>query len=131
MGLNNFGGGLLTGLFLGGLAGLMNAPHNGKKTRENLKFFIDSTTEDVNDVRYKVSNLSSAVQQLMDEGMYSLNTAKESIEVSVRHFNEENSPRIRRVEEKVETLTTDLETQMDLIAEEAPTSNDDNNKNDK
>ena len=111
MGLNNFGGGLLTGLFLGGLAGLMNAPHNGKKTRENLKFFIDSTTE--------------------DEGMYSLNTAKESIEVSVRHFNEENSPRIRRVEEKVETLTTDLETQMDLIAEEAPTSNDDNNKNDK
>lgn len=124
MKFNNFGGGILTGLLLGGLAGLMNAPHSGKITRENIKQYIDQTTEDVNDVRYKVDNLSSAIQHLMNEGMDSVNTAKESIEVSLRHFNEENSPRIRRVEEKVEILTDDLETQMDLISEEAPSLSD-------
>lgn len=106
-----FKSGLFWGALFGGLAGLMNAPKSGRETREDLKHFIDSTTDDVNDVRYKVDNLRVSVEKLTQEGMDSIKTASEGIQTSLKHFEEETSPRINRIQRQIESLTDNIEKQ--------------------
>ena len=110
-----FKSGLFWGAFFGGLAGLMNAPKSGKETREDLKHFIDTTTDDVNDVRYKVDNLRMSVQKLTQEGMDSVKTATDGIQKSLQHFEEETSPQINRIQRHIEDLTEDIEEQAEEI----------------
>ncbi|AXY26004.1 hypothetical protein CL176_08325 [Suicoccus acidiformans] len=100
--------GLFWGAAIGGLIGLLNAPRKGSQTRENFKAFIDQTTDDVNDVRYKVDNLSLAVQKLASEGSQSFKEASDGVRMSLKHFNEEAEPRIRRVKDQTEVLTEHL-----------------------
>ncbi|HBY90564.1 MAG: YtxH domain-containing protein [Ruoffia tabacinasalis] len=110
-----FKSGLFWGAFFGGLAGLMNAPKSGKETREDLKHFIDTTTDDVNDVRYKVDNLRMSVQKLTQEGMDSVKTATDGIQTSLQHFEEETTPRINRIQRHIEDLNEDIEEQVEEI----------------
>lgn len=111
-----FKSGLFWGAVFGGLAGLMNAPKSGRETREDLKNFIDNTTDDVNDVRYKVDNLRVAVQRLSQEGLGSVQQATEEIQTSLKHFEEETTPRIKRIQDKAETLTRNIEEQTKEIS---------------
>lgn len=106
-----FKSGLFWGAVFGGLAGLMNAPKAGKETREDVKNFIDMTTDDVNDVRYKVDNLRVAVQKLTQEGMDSVQTASEGIQTSLKHFEEETTPRMNRIQRRVDQLNKDMDEQ--------------------
>lgn len=109
-----FGSGLFWGAVFGGLAGLMNAPRKGSQTRQLWKNRIDQLTDDVDDFRYKVDNLSMAVQRLADEGISSVNDAVDSVEVSVQHFQEEAGPRIKRVQRRVTDLQETVEEQKQL-----------------
>lgn len=111
----SFKSGLFWGAFFGGLAGLMNAPKSGKETREDLKHYIEITTDDVNDVRYKVDNLRVSVQKLTQEGMESVKNATDGIQTSLQHFEEETSPRINRIQQHIEYLTENLEEQAEEI----------------
>lgn len=103
-----FRSGLFWGAVFGGIAGLMNAPKSGKETREDVKLFIESTTEDVNDVRYKVDNLKIAIHRLSNEGLSSAKIASEEIQESLKHFEEENQPRIRRIQESLNDLESNM-----------------------
>ena len=91
--MSNFKSGLLWGVFFGGIAGLMNAPRSGKETRQQIKAVIDQTTDDVNDVRFKVDNLRVAIQRLQQESLRSSKIISEELQTTLRHFNEETQPR--------------------------------------
>lgn len=108
-----FKSGLFWGAVFGGLAGLMNAPKAGKETREDLKDFVDTTTDDVNDMRYKVDNLRVAVQKLTQEGIASVQTASEDIQTSLKHFEEETTPRVNRIQSRVTQLNETIDEQME------------------
>lgn len=101
--------GLFWGAVFGGVAGLMNAPRSGKETRQQWKDYLDQTTDDLKDIRYKVDNLSQAVKRLAGEGMQSLQSAADDIQVTLKQFNDETQPRINRVRRDVENLQTTLE----------------------
>lgn len=105
----NFKSGLLTGAIIGGLYGLLKAPRAGKETRESLKKYLDQTTDDVNDVKFKMDGLTNALKRLSNEGIQSVQEATEEIKISIQHFAEENEPRVRRVNEKITQLTNDIE----------------------
>ncbi|MBG9981766.1 YtxH domain-containing protein [Aerococcaceae bacterium DSM 111020] len=125
--MSKFGSGLFWGAVFGGLAGLMNAPRKGKETRAILKTKIDQTTEDVNDLRFKVDNLSTAVKRLSDEGIQSASEASQDIQTALREFNEESSPRIKRVNNHVETLQDDIEkAQKEFASDEDDQDSQDN-----
>lgn len=109
--MSGFRSGLFWGAVFGGIAGLMNAPRSGKETRYEIKEFIDTTTDDINDVRYKVDNLKLAVQRLATEGVGSVKEASQEIETSLRHFQEENQPRVNRVQKRLEALQDNIERQ--------------------
>lgn len=104
-----FKSGLLWGAFFGGLAGLMNAPRPGAETRELLKDKIDQTTEDVNDVRFKVDNLKIAVQRLAEEGISGTKEVVDELQTTLKHFEEETQPRMRRIQDKTDTLMKNVE----------------------
>ncbi len=112
--VSNFRSGLFWGAFFGGLAGLMNAPRSGKETREKIKNIIDQTTDDVNDVRFKVDNLKIAIQRLQNESIRSSKIISEELQTTLQHFNEETQPRLRRVQDSASTLAKNLEKSMDI-----------------
>ncbi|UUX33945.1 YtxH domain-containing protein [Fundicoccus culcitae] len=112
-----FKSGFLWGAVFGGMAGLMNAPASGRETRQNIKDFIDQTTDDVNDVRFKVDNLKMAIERLSTEGLSSASTASKDIQVSVQHFQEETKPRIRRIKEKAEKLQESIDENVEKFNE--------------
>ena len=122
MSKNSFSQGLITGLALGALAGLMNAKRPGYQTRQLLKEKIDRTTQDVNDVRYKVNNLSQSLHRLSTEGAISIQTAIAAVEDSLDHFKEENSPRLRRINQRIANLQEDLDQEMDQVVNTLPPS---------
>ncbi len=128
--MSKFGSGLFWGAVFGGLAGLMNAPRKGKETRAILKEKIDQTTDDVNDLRFKVDNLSTAVKRLTDEGIQSVNEASQDIQTALREFNEESSPRIKRVNNHVETLQEDIEKAQKEFVSDDDKDKDDQDSND-
>lgn len=109
MKMSNFKSGLFWGAVFGGLAGLMNAPRSGKETRHKFKNLIDQTTDDVNDVRFKVDNLKVAIQRLQEESVRSSKIISEELQTTLRHFNEETQPRLRRVQESANTLADHIE----------------------
>lgn len=109
-----FGSGLFWGAVFGGIAGLMNAPRKGSQTRQLWATRISQLTDDVNDFRYKVDNLSMAVQRLADEGVSSVNDAIDSVQEAVQHFQEEAGPRIKRVQRRVTELQETIEEQQQL-----------------
>ncbi|MBG9984089.1 YtxH domain-containing protein [Aerococcaceae bacterium DSM 111022] len=113
-----FGSGLFWGAVFGGLAGLMNAPRKGKETRELVKLKIDQTTEDVNDLRFKIDNLSTAVSRLTNEGIGAVHEASQDIQTALRQFDEESSPRVKRVERHVEVLQKDIEQASEAFSNE-------------
>ena len=121
---NHLGQGFMTGLVLGVIGGLMNAKRPGYQTRSLLKEKIDVATEDVHDVRFKVDNLSPAVQHLSNEGSHSLNTATEAIEETIKHFKEETSPRLRRVQDKTDTLQAHIEEETIALQQLSPSQNE-------
>lgn len=130
MSKNSFSQGLITGLALGALAGLMNAKRPGYQTRQLLKEKNDRTTQDVNDVRYKVNNLSQSLQRLSTEGAISIQTAIAAVEDSLDHFKEENSPRLRRINQRITNLQEDLDQEMDQVVNTLPPSLKQKAKND-
>lgn len=113
-----FKSGLFWGALFGGIAGLMNAPRSGRETREEIKTFIDTTREDVDDVRYKVDNLSVSIQRLAGEGLDSIKEATEDIQTSLKHFEEENQPRINRIQDRSQQLQGTVEEQSRIIEEQ-------------
>lgn len=107
--MRKFTQGILWGALFGGIAGLMNAPRRGKETRSLVKNYLQQATEDVDDVRYKLDNLSHAVLRLKNEGLQSLQEATTDIQDSVQKFSNENQPRINRIQEKMAQLNASIE----------------------
>lgn len=106
--MKKFSQGLFWGALFGGLAGLLNAPRSGQETRQYLKEYLDQTTADVNDVRYKVDNLSHAIQRLTQEGLGNLKEAQDEIQYAVNQFTRETEPRIQRIQDRVQNLQSEI-----------------------
>lgn len=123
-----FRSGLFWGALFGGIAGLMNAPQSGRETRQDIKDFIDTTTEDVDDVRYKVDNLRVSLQRLAGEGLDSVKEASQDIQTSLKHFEEENQPRINRIQDRSQQLQTTVEEQARILEEQAKKLGEETNK---
>lgn len=117
--------GLFWGAVFGGFAGLLNAPHKGEVTRTHVKNYLQQATDDVDDVRYKVDNLSHAIMRLKDEGLMSLKEATTDIQGAVEKFSQENQPRINRIQAKINQLESSIEEGTQAIQASAPTSSND------
>ena len=113
--MKSFFSGLFWGAVFGGLAGLMNAPKSGQETREEIKLYLDQTTADINDVRFKVDNLSQAIQRLSGEGLDSLKSAKEDIEISIQQFTDQNMPKVDRIKQNAEQLQVEIQDNLEDI----------------
>lgn len=118
-----FTSGLFWGAVFGGLAGLMRAPRPGYQTRKLLKLRLDQATSDVNDVRYKVDKLGHSIQRLGQEGLSSLKEASDDIQSSLKHFQDEASPRINRIEERGQQLSQNIEASANYISTGSQTKN--------
>ncbi|EKB54430.1 YtxH domain-containing protein [Facklamia hominis] len=110
--------GFWTGLGLGVLAGLMNAKRPGHETRQLLRLKIDRTSQDVHDLRFSLDNLSQSIQHLSKEGILSVNEAVEAVSESLKHFQEENQPRLKRVKAQVNQLTDTLQSEKEKFTKE-------------
>ncbi|EFR30832.1 YtxH domain-containing protein [Eremococcus coleocola] len=120
--MSSFKQGLFWGAIFGGIAGLMNAKQEGHKTRQELAGYINQASQDIDDIRFKFENLNLAIQRLTHEGQKVVEETSQELQTTLKHFQEENQPRLRRVQDKVETLTQNIEEQSQAIQASLPQS---------
>lgn len=101
--------GLVWGALAGSLWGLLKAPQSGKATRYALKEYINQTQSDVRDLQFKLDHLQNLVQRLQDEGLVLAEEFSQETQVKIRHFIEENQPRIKRINRRLELVKKDWE----------------------
>lgn len=109
--------GLIVGSLVGGVTALLTTPRSGKENRDIILSYIDDTTVLVDDVSTSVQALKDAVQTLTTEGLGLVTEFSEEMADTVEEFTMQNQPRIRRIEEKAQKLTTDLEEIAEIFPE--------------
>lgn len=101
------------GFLIGGIAGagygLLTAPRSGKENQELVKQYIDDTIYHVQDVSEKLKNLQQAVGTLSTEGKNMATVFTKDIQQTVNNFTYEAEPRIRRIQERVQVLSKDVQ----------------------
>ncbi len=107
--MRSFMEGLLFGTVVGGLLGLLNAPHSGKENREKAKAYLADNTLAVEDLNESVQGLRKAIQSLTNEGLASVNAVSEEVTRSIESFTQQAQPRINRINDKLAVLTEDIE----------------------
>lgn len=115
--------GLFIGSIVGGITALLTTPRSGKENRDILLSYVDDTTVLVDDVSTSVNALKDAIQTLTTEGLELVNEFSEDMTDTVEEFTMQNQPRLRRIEEKAQKLTTDLEEIAEIFPEIAEESN--------
>lgn len=100
--------GLFWGAVFGGIAGLMNAPQKGSETRAELKAYVKQTQEDVTDLKSKVNHLQSLVEILKTDGLKNTLEFTKDIQSQIREFTENNQPRFKRIQQRIEQLQKDI-----------------------
>lgn len=101
--------GFLLGSAVGAAFGLLTTPRSGKENQLAVKEYIDGTTYQVKDVSEKVKDLQDSIQTLTTEGQALFNAFSKDMEQTANTFTHEAEPRIRRIEDHLNTLTKDME----------------------
>ncbi|WP_027107718.1 YtxH domain-containing protein [Lacticigenium naphthae] len=104
-----FGKGLLTGVIAGGIYGLVKTPRTGKENQEIAKEYIDDAAYHFDDVTLKVKNLKNSIQRLVDEGKTINESVVPAVEKTVKEFQYDMEPRVRRIQEKMDKINDDVE----------------------
>lgn len=100
--------GFVFGALLGGVYTLLTAKQSGAATRQQLKNYVQQTKENVTDVNEKFANLQESLHRLANDGKAAFEEAQAEIQTNLRHFQEENKPRLRRIGDKLNQLTTHI-----------------------
>lgn len=111
-----FWSGLFWGAVIGGAIGLLNAPRKGSETRTQLKEFKEQTQSDVTDLKIKVDHLNTVVDQVKNDGVQTTQALVEELQGDIKHFMENNQPRINRIQRRIETLKDNLEENMNNLS---------------
>ena len=103
-----FGKGFLIGAIATGAYFLLNTPQDGKTTRQQLKNYGHKVIGNVTQVYNDANDLTHSFQELTEVGLPLLTKTIKEITTSLKHFEEETRPRVRRTQEKLEQLNTHL-----------------------
>jgi len=100
--------GTLSGLIIGGVAGLMSTPQTGKENRQTVKSYANdvssqakTVTDQANDLKSSVDNLKFEIDKIKGPVMTEFNTIKSEYELEL-------NPRLRRIQEQQEKLNKDI-----------------------
>ena len=107
--MSRFTRGFLVGAVTAATWTLLNVRQNGSETRRQLKAYLQGVQQDTQEVIEEGLSLQAAVQQLTEVGLPLVQQTVKEVTTTLRHFQEENQPRIRRTQEKVAQLTQDLQ----------------------
>ena len=107
--MSKFTRGFLFGAVTAAAWTLLNVSQSGKETRRQLKNYVQGLRQDTQHVVEEGRSLQAAVQQLTSVGLPLVQQTIKEVTTTLRHFQEENQPRIRRTQEKVTQLTQDLQ----------------------
>lgn len=101
--------GLVTGGIAGAAYGLLTTPRSGKENQLFIKEYIQDTTDHVQDVSAKLTDLQGAVQTLAEEGRYFTTVFSKEMDQTISNFTYEAEPRLQRIQENADKLLKDAE----------------------
>lgn len=110
-----FKSGIFWGAVLGGLAGLMNAPRKGEDTRAALVDYLETAKADGQDLKYKADHLNNLIVRLQDQGLTAVQDLSKELQTDLRHFMENNQPRLDRIQRRLDLLMTHIEEAKDQL----------------
>lgn len=100
--------GLLTGSLIGGLGTLLFTPRSGKENRQMIEDYVTGITESAEDLSKNVGRLQGTLEVIATQGLELVTQVSQEISESLVHFQQENQPRIDRVERASKKLEEDI-----------------------
>ncbi len=107
--------GLLTGSLIGGLGTLLFTPRSGKENRQMIEDYVTDITESAEDLSKNVGRLQGTLEVIATQGLDLVTQVSQEISESLVHFQQENQPRIDRVERASKKLEEDIFTEKEKI----------------
>ncbi|MGX6979997.1 YtxH domain-containing protein [Vagococcus elongatus] len=111
--LKNFTKGLLVGSVIGGALGLLFAPQSGKKSRQKMIDDVEDTTRLVDELQEGLDNFNRSLGNLKQTAGETLPNFQKEMSQTLRKFQFQAEPRLKEIENTVETLNQHLSTEKD------------------
>ena len=107
--MGKFTRGFVLGALAAGAWTLFNVKQDGATTRRQLKSYVNDFCQDSQQLGQDTCRIRHALHEVTDKGLPLLQSTVGEVQTLFRRFQESNGPRIRRTQEKVEKLNSDLE----------------------
>lgn len=107
--MGKFSSGFFWGALIAGTYTLLHAKRSGEETRRLLSEYVEQVQEDASTVHEDFAKVQASIHHLVKDIAPRAQKLSQQVQTELRLFEEANRPRIRRVQEKLQELKTDLE----------------------
>ena len=101
--------GLGLGALLAGSYALLKTPHSGETNRRILKDYSKRLSGAATDLTGSLAETQVAISDLANQGMQTLGSARDDIQLAIRDFQRTAVPQMNRIQELVAQLQADVD----------------------
>ncbi|MCY3036387.1 MULTISPECIES: YtxH domain-containing protein [Aerococcus] len=101
--------GLGLGALLAGSYALLKTPHSGETNRRILKDYSKRLSGAATDLTGSLAETQVAISDLANQGMQTLGSARDDIQLAIRDFQRTAVPQMNRIQEQVAQLQADVD----------------------
>ena len=101
--------GLGLGALLAGSYALLKTPHSGETNRSILKDYSKRLSGAATDLTGSLAETQVAISDLANQGMQTLGSARDDIQLAIRDFQRTAVPQMNRIQEQVAQLQADVD----------------------
>ncbi|WP_195854722.1 YtxH domain-containing protein [Aerococcus mictus] len=101
--------GLGLGALLAGSYALLKTPHSGETNRRILKDYSKRLSGAATDLTESLAETQVAISDLANQGMQTLGSARDDIQLAIRDFQRTAVPQMNRIQEQVAQLQADVD----------------------
>ncbi|WP_195856290.1 YtxH domain-containing protein [Aerococcus sp. Group 2] len=101
--------GLGLGALLAGSYALLKPPHSGEPNRRILKDYSKRLSGAATDLTGSLAETQVAISDLANQGMQTLGSARDDIQLAIRDFQRTAVPQMNRIQEQVAQLQADVD----------------------
>lgn len=106
--MSKFFKGFLCGSTIASLATLLLVKASGKENRQKITNYFQHMTHNATQLHSAVQTLNHLKENVTSQAVPQLRQTVKDVQTTIRHFNEENQPRIKRIQRHIQTLKTHL-----------------------
>ncbi|MBF0780861.1 MULTISPECIES: YtxH domain-containing protein [unclassified Granulicatella] len=106
--MSKFFKGFLFGGSITSIVTLLLVKSSGKENRQKVSHYLQNIQQNATQLNMALSTLNQAKREITSQVIPQLNQSLKDIQTTLRHFKEDNQPRLKRIQDKVNTLQSHI-----------------------